>query len=199
MHFSLAFKSAIARRPVLFISSVVLLLFLVFYLIATFYPVAEKQALGIKIESEKGLPVRLTIPAINVNAAIQSVGVTDKGEMDVPSNTVDVGWFRLGTLPGEKGSAVIDGHFDGENGEAAVFANLYKLKKGDKLYIKDNKGESTTFVVRESRTYNVGYAEDVFSSNDGGSHLNLITCDGVWDGVKKSYAKRLVVFADLVP
>jgi hypothetical protein len=52
------------------------------------------------------------------------------------------------------------------------------------------------FVVRESRTYNPGYAEEVFSANDG-AHLNLVTCDGVWDGAKKSYSKRLVIFADI--
>ena len=135
------------------------------------------------------------IPAINVNAAIQNLGVTAKGAMEVPSNTADVGWFRLGPRPGEKGSAVIAGHFNGENGEAGVFTNLYKLRKGDKLYIKDDKGISITFVVRESRLYNPGYADEVFSGT-GSAQLNLITCDGVLDGAKKSFSKRLVVFAD---
>ena len=147
-------------------------------------------------KTSPGLPMRLTIPAINVNAIIQYVGVTSKGEMEVPSNATDVGWFKLGSRPGEIGSAVIAGHFDGKNGEAAVFFNLYKLKVGDKLYVEDDKGISITFVVRESRTYNLGYAEEVFSSNDK-AHLNLVTCDGVWDGAKKSYSKRLVVFADI--
>jgi LPXTG-site transpeptidase (sortase) family protein len=143
-----------------------------------------------------GLPERLMIPAINVNAAIQNLGVTTKGAMAVPSNTVDVGWFKLGPRPGEKGSAVIAGHFDGENGEAGVFTNLNKLKKGDKLYIEDNKGISVVFIVQESRIYNPGYADEVFSGT-GSAHLNLITCDGVWDGAKKSYSKRLVVFTDI--
>jgi LPXTG-site transpeptidase (sortase) family protein len=145
-----------------------------------------------------GLPVVLTIPTIKVNAGIQQLGVNSKGEMDVPSNSTDVGWFKLGSRPGEKGSAVIDGHFDGKNGKAGVFFNLYKLKKGDKLYVKDDKGITTTFIVRESHAYDPGYAEDVFSSNDN-AHLNLITCDGVWDGSKKSYSKRLVVFTDIAP
>ena len=144
-----------------------------------------------------GLPVRLMIPVINVNAVIQYVGVTPKGAMAVPNNATDVGWFKLGPRPGEKGSAVIAGHFDGENGEAGVFTNLNKLKKGDKLYIKNDKGISITFVVRESRIYNPGYANDVFSGSSS-AYLNLITCDGVWDGAKKSYSKRLVVFADIV-
>jgi len=148
-------------------------------------------------KASPGFPVRLLIPAINVNAAVQQVGFTKSREMEVPSNTVDVGWFKLGSRPGEKGSAVIDGHFDGDSGGAGVFTNLYKLKKGDKLYIENDKGEVTVFVVRESRTYDPGYAYDIFSLSDS-AHLNLITCDGVWDGVKKSYNKRLVVFADAI-
>ncbi len=148
-------------------------------------------------KASSGSPVRLKIPSINVDAAIEYVGLTSKRAMEVPINSVDVGWYKLGPRPGEKGSAVIDGHFDGENGEASVFTNLYKLKQGDKLYIEDNKGITFTFVVQESRTYDSGYSSDVFSRSDG-THLNLITCDGVWDGIKKSYSKRLVVFADII-
>ncbi|MFA5714473.1 MAG: PAS domain S-box protein [Candidatus Paceibacterota bacterium] len=39
-------------------------------------------------------------------------------------------------------------------------------------------------------------ATDIFVSNDGKAHLNLITCGGFLDEVSKSYPKRLVVFAD---
>ncbi len=141
-------------------------------------------------------PMRLVIPAINVNANIQNTGITSKGVMETPNNAVDAGWFDLGPRPGEKGSAVIAGHFDGKNGEAGVFTNLNKLKPGDKLYVQDYKGASTTFTVSGNRIYDPGYADEVFSSNDG-THLNLITCDGVWDGDLKSYSKRLVVFTDI--
>ena len=143
----------------------------------------------------QGLPTFLTIPTINIQANIQDLGINSDGEMDIPNNIIDVGWFKFGSRPGEKGSAVIAGHFDGENGKG-VFANLNKLKEGDKLYIKDNNGISFVFVVRESHIYDPGYVEEVFNLNDS-SHLNLITCDGVWDENKKSYSKRLVVFADL--
>ncbi len=143
------------------------------------------------------LPVQLLIPSININTTIQQVGVSPEGVMEVPSNNLEVGWFNIGPRPGKKGSAVISGHFDGQNGEAGVFANLYKLKKGDKVSIQDNDGVTTSFVVRESRTYDPGYAEEVFSTNDG-IHLNLITCDGTWDAGQKRYSKRLVVFTDLI-
>lgn len=156
-----------------------------------------QNILGIQDSTvSRGVPVRLTIPAINVNANIQSVGVTQSGDMEVPDNAIDVGWFKVGPHPGEKGSGVIAGHVDGENGEAGVFANLNMIKKGEKVYVKNDKGMTITFTVRESRVYDPGYAEDVFSSNDG-AHLNLITCDGIWDGEKKSFSKRLVVFTDI--
>lgn len=148
------------------------------------------------VSKSQEFPLRLIIPLINVDANIQQLGVTSKGEMEVPSNSIDVGWFKLGSRPGEKGSAVITGHFNGENGEVGVFANLYKLKKGDKVYIKDDKGKSVIFAVWESRIYDPGYADDVFGRNDS-AHLNLVTCDGVWDGAKKSYNERLVVFTDI--
>lgn len=143
-----------------------------------------------------GSPVRLIIPAINVNAGVQNVGVTPKGDMEVPSNTTDVGWFDLGPRPGEIGSSVIAGHFDGKSGEKGVFFDLYKLKEGDKLYVENDKGITISFRVLGSRIYYPGYADDVFSRNDG-TYLNLITCDGVWDGAKKTFSKRLVVSAEI--
>lgn len=143
------------------------------------------------------LPMRLRIPAIKVEANIEEVGVNTKGEMEVPGNILEVGWFKVGPKPGEKGSAVISGHFDGKNNEAGVFVNLDKLKVGDKVYIEDNDGSSHSFVVREARTYVPGYADEVFGKGES-VHLNLITCDGVWDGTKKSFSRRLVIYTDLV-
>jgi len=143
-------------------------------------------------------PVRLKIPIINVDAAIEHVGLTSEGAVDVPKNPINAAWFDVGPRPGENGSAVITGHYGRwKNGETSVFDNLYKLKKEDKLYVEDNKGIIITFVVREIRSYEPdAYASEVFISSDGKSHLNLITCEGVWDNNFKSYSKRLVVFTD---
>ena len=149
------------------------------------------------VKTAQGLPIRLIIPKINVDALIEYMGVTAIGAMDVPNTAVNVGWFKLGPQPGERGSAVIAGHFDGKNGEAGVFINLYRLKQGDKIYVENNKKTSIAFVVREIRIYDPGYANSVFSTSES-AHLNLITCDGAWDGAKKSYDKRLVVFADIL-
>jgi LPXTG-site transpeptidase (sortase) family protein len=145
-----------------------------------------------------GVPVRLKIPSINVDAALESVGLTPGGAVGVPKGTENAAWFDLSPRPGEKGSAVIDGHYGWwKNNTPTVFNNLGKLRKGDKLYVQDETGVIITFVVRESRKFNPGAdAAGVFASGDGKSHLNLITCDGVWNDASKNYPDRLVVFTD---
>ena len=146
-----------------------------------------------------GLPLRLKIPSINVDIPVEYVGLTLDGAMDVPKERANVAWFNLGQRPGKNGSAVIAGHYGWKNGKASVFDNLYKLRKGDKLYIENDKGEIISFVVRESRRYDPeADATDVFRSSDGKVHLNLVTCEGAWDEVSKTYSKRLVVFTDKV-
>jgi len=149
-------------------------------------------------ESRRTLPVRLTIPKINVDAAIEYVGLAPDGSMDVPKEPGNAGWFSLGPRPGEKGTAVVAGHFGWKDGKAAVFDDLHLLQAGDRIYVENEKGTTTAFVVRESRTYGENdNPSDAYSSNDGKVHLNLITCEGVWNKNKKSYSDRLVVFADM--
>lgn len=140
-------------------------------------------------------PVRLKIEAIGVNANVQYVGMTDSGELATPSNITDVGWYKLGTRPGNPGSAVLDGHFNGPQGQAGVFSKLTSLKKGDKVTTIDSKGEKVVFTVTGIRTYGADEKPDeVFKSDDVGTHLNLITCSGDWNAESRGYSTRTVVF-----
>ena len=139
----------------------------------------------------------LKIPNINVDADIESVGLTLEGAVDVPKSFANVAWFNLGPRPGKKGSSVVSGHSGWKNGKQSVFDNLYKIKKGDKIYIEDGEGIINVFVVRKFKTYGSNDdASDIFSSSDGKAHLNLITCVGNWYVGQKSPNDRFVVFAD---
>lgn len=189
-----------------FVVSVVGILFsiiIIFFLVpdlpaqGSFTPSSPQVSLSADQADSGFPPTRLKIPSINVDAAIESVGLTTDGAMDVPKQPDDVAWYNLGIRPGGLGSAVIDGHSGYKNNRPAVFDNLYKLSKGDKIYVEDGKGVMTTFVVREIRKYNPNAdAADVFSSNDDQAHLNLITCTGFWNKIWKSHSERLVVFTD---
>jgi len=145
------------------------------------------------------LPMRLEIPSIRLSARIESVGLTPQGDVGVPKGPVDVAWFNLSPRPGDKGSAVISGHYGWKDGIAAAFDSLSALRIGDELYVVNGKGATTTFIVRAIRSYDQNAnAPEVFSSTDGKAHLNLITCEGIWSGLLQSYAKRLVVFTDRI-
>jgi len=147
-----------------------------------------------------GIPARLLIPTIGVDAGVVEVGIGTDGSMESPNSPSGTAWYNLGKKPGETGSAVIAGHFGTwKGGEGSVFDKLNQLKVGDKLSVIDEAGVTVTFVVRESRKFkSEADATDIFRSNDGLAHLNLITCQGTWNKKTKSYPDRLVVFADLV-
>ncbi|MFA6301074.1 MAG: class F sortase [Candidatus Paceibacterota bacterium] len=165
---------------------------------AILVPVVVSTVIPPEIEKiNSGLPIRIKIPNIKVDALVEQVGLTQGGAMGVPEGPADVGWFNLGPRPGDIGSAVIAGHFGWSNNIPAVFDNLHKLNKGDKIYIEDDKGVTISFIVRESKRYDANAdASDVFNSSDEKAHLNLITCEGIWDIVSKGRPYRLIIFAD---
>jgi sortase A len=159
-------------------------------------PLASATSAG-STSTDTGLPVRLRIPKIGVDAALEYVGLTADGEMGVPEGPSNAAWFDAGPRPGEEGTAVIDGHYGWKDDIPAVFDDLIKLQKGDKIYVEDQGGTTIAFVVRDVRTYAENESTSgVFVSSDGKVHLNLITCEGVWSAASKSYSERLVVFAD---
>ena len=145
-----------------------------------------------------GLPIRLKISKLKIDAPVKSLGLTSDGAMDATKGPYDVAWYKFGPRPGEKGSAVIAGHYGRwKNGAISVFNKLNTLVKGDIVSVKDDKGTIISFVVRESKLYApTADATNVFYSNDGKSHLNLVTC--VQDKISKKYTKRLVVFTDKI-
>lgn len=150
-----------------------------------------------KEQDQAELPQQLKIPKLKIDTVIEQVGLTAEGDMDTPKGPNEVAWYKFGPRPGGKGNAVITGHFGLKNNVPGVFDNLDKLSAGDLIYVEDMKGVTISFVVSKIQKY--GAEEDasvVFRSSDDEAHLNLITCDGVWNQAKKSYSHRLVVFAD---
>jgi len=162
-------------------------------------PVKFAQTLNSTIQNSVGLPVRFKIPKIKVDAPVEQVGLASDGSMGVPINPMNTGWYKLGPRPGEVGSAVIAGHVNWWSGAKGAFENLKDLNVGDLVTIQNDKGEVISFMVREIRSFDAGAdADEVFNSTDGKSHLNLVTCEGVWIKSVGQYSSRLVVFTDRV-
>lgn len=144
-----------------------------------------------------GVPLRLKIPSIAVDAMIEKVTVAADGSMGVPKDILNVGWYGPGTRPGDIGSAVIDGHVNWFHGATAVFVDLHKVKVGDSMTVEDSEGAVVSFVIRNIKTLDAAAdSTNVFTSSDGKAHLNLVTCSGAWDKRSQQYVTRLVIFAD---
>ncbi|MDN4524528.1 class F sortase [Fictibacillus fluitans] len=143
------------------------------------------------------IPAKLMIPKINVKANIERVGVLENGQMGVPSNIENTGWFEPGTKPGAQGNAVIDGHVDSKTGPA-VFFDLKDLKPGDEILLSDQKGKTITFIVKKLKSYPNDKAplKEIFGPAST-RNLNLITCTGVFNHTKGTHEERLVVYTEL--
>lgn len=143
-------------------------------------------------------PKVIEIPSLDVKAPIEEVGRLDNGQMGVPQDPDQAGWFSPGTKPGGRGSAVIAGHVDSKTGPA-IFYELDKMKIGDEVLIHGEDGEMLRFAVVKKVAYPRTDApvDEIFGFTYG-SGLNLITCTGSWDRKAKTHDDRLVVYTELV-
>ena len=186
------------------IKSTVILAVCVFgvVLFRTFYyipsdeiPLPEKN---VPTSASEERPISLSIPKIGVDAKIQEVGITQKGNMATPNNFMDVGWYKFGTVPGDMGSAVMAGHVNNEVGLSAVFGKLGDLAEGDDIYVTMEKDKQLHFKVTKTKTYNFDASgKEVFGENNA-KLLKLVTCTGSWVEKLKTHDERLVVSAILV-
>lgn len=144
------------------------------------------------------MPATLIIPKLKIQAAVEPVGVTETGNMDVPKNAADVAWYSYGVWPSQEGNAVIAGHYDTPTGAPAIFYRLRTLKVGDEVEVISENAIHSVFEVSEVSTipYDKMPNEEIFKSKPG-KNLNLITCGGIWDMTKKTYTDRIVVYTTL--
>lgn len=142
-----------------------------------------------------GLPVRLEIPAIGVDAVIEKVGRDAQGAVDVPKIAANVAWFTESALPGQAGRAsIVVGHLDDPYGPA-VFYDLRRLLPGDELAVTYENGDRVVFVVESKERYqhDVVPTQRLYGAT-ANARLNLVTCDGAWDAGQANYQQRLVVY-----
>ena len=163
---------------------------------------AVGPALAIQQEQSKSsalIPARLSIPSIGVNASVEQVGRTSDGSMQTPSSFETVGWYKEGSMPGQPGNAVIDGHVNNALTSAGVFEHLDQVKLGDTIQVSNAAGNTRTFRVTSEQIYSIDQAplSQIFAEG-GPSQLVLITCDGAWDQGRKEFNERLVMYASLV-
>jgi len=146
-----------------------------------------------------GVPVRLEVPALGIDAVVEKVGLDAEGKVDVPKISANVAWFDQSALPGDIGkTSVISGHLDDPYGPA-VFYRLRELVPGDQLAITYSNGERFVFEVEGKERYEFDNvpSQKIFGVTSL-PKLNLITCDGAWNAGQANYQQRLVVYTRLL-
>jgi sortase (surface protein transpeptidase) len=143
-------------------------------------------------------PVHLSIPAIGLSDDVSELGLNADGSVQVPTSWNVPGWYKLGPVPGEKGSAVILGHVDSVNGPAA-FYRLSSLRPGDQVTVRLSGGATVRFKVIGLRMYlKTKFPDQLVYGPRSYSALQLVTCGGAFDSTTHHYLSNLVVFTALV-
>ncbi len=141
-------------------------------------------------------PLRLRIPAHGIDAPVEPVGLTERGNMDIPQSAFSVGWYEHGFVPGDTGNAVLAGHRDTALGTPGIFWALSGMQPGEIIVVETENGPLKFRVTRtEAFPYDRAPMQEIFGAASG-RYLNLITCIGQWN--RQTYDRRLVIFAELM-
>ncbi len=142
-----------------------------------------------------GVPTRVVIPDVKVDAAVLQVGTTKAGAQDVPHSLKDTGWWKDGQQPGQPGNAVIVGHTASK--ADGVFDHLSEVKNGDLVTVRGKEGKVTYRVTSELELKVEKFAgeSDKIYRETGPSGLVLMTC-GDWNG--KRFETTVIVYAKAV-
>ncbi|MDN0198717.1 class F sortase [Streptomyces sp. S.PNR 29] len=146
-----------------------------------------------------GVPDRVRIPAIRVDAPIMPVGLDADGWVGAPppEDPNLAGWFTGAVSPGEKGTAVVVGHVDNTQGPA-VFYGLGALKQGNQVEVARRDGKTAVFEIYGVEVFaKDNFPGDRVYGSKGAPELRVITCGGGFSQ-QSGYAGNVVAFARLV-
>jgi sortase (surface protein transpeptidase) len=143
-------------------------------------------------------PVRLSIPAVRLNAPVKPVGIDpDTRELAVPEARSTVGWYRYGPgMDADSGSLVIAGHVDSLTQGPGPFFRLAEVGAGARISVRATDGSVRGFRVVSREVFRKSKAPyDRLFARDGPFRLTLVTCGGGFDRKTGSYRDNVVVTA----
>jgi LPXTG-site transpeptidase (sortase) family protein len=143
------------------------------------------------------LPKYLDIPKLKLHTRILSEGVTKSGQLQVPWNIYDTGWYNSSSQPGQTGAMLVDGH-SGIGKMHGVFYELATLFVGDPISVTRGDGQVVTYKVAKVQTViatSVDMASMIVSADTAKPGLNLITCAGDVIPGTTELNKRVLVYA----
>jgi LPXTG-site transpeptidase (sortase) family protein len=145
------------------------------------------------------IPIRISIPAIGVDAPVIRLGLNPDRTIQVPTNLADAGWFQPGPEPGERGAAVIAGHLESRSGPG-VFYRLRELPVGGMIEVQLQDRTTVRFVVRSmTRVPKSRFPTKLVYARTKEPTLSLVTCAGPLNWSTGHHQDNYIVFATIAP
>jgi sortase family protein len=119
----------------------------------------------------------LVVPGVDLRADhLDDLGTGPAGELQVPADPQELGWFAGSAVPGQSGPAVVVGHVDSWQGPG-VFRRLRDLHAGDPIDVPRSDGTVAHFVVDSVESFDKDAfpTQHVYGPTPGPS-LRLVTC-----------------------
>lgn len=141
-------------------------------------------------------PRELTLPS-GTTAPVRLADVAPSGELSVPDDSAELGWWVGGAPPGAgAGTTMVAGHVDTARFGLGVFAELADLVPGDVVTVADGLGAEHSYVVTETvRTEKTALPSELFDVT-GPPRLALVTCGGPFDERTGRYRDNVIVWAE---
>ena len=133
-------------------------------------PIPEREPL-------EAWPVRMYIPALGIDAAIQDTG-SSQGVMEIVPSADIISWFRGAAIPGNDGNCFLAGHnnWGGVNGP---LMEMDTLNIGDEMDIEYADGTRLKFMLESVFVYALATAPAHLIMDAGGeARVTVITCKG---------------------
>jgi LPXTG-site transpeptidase (sortase) family protein len=142
-------------------------------------------------------PARIRLPTLGVDASVVASGVDERGEMQVPDDIRETGWYRFSPPPGSTaGSSVVAGHIDDRVQGHGAFYDLAGVAVGDPITVTTSTGVELDYRVSDVRQIaKTDLPVDEIFAIDGPPRLMLVTCGGSFDRATRNYRDNVVVTA----
>jgi len=147
------------------------------------------------------VPVRLSIPALAIDAPIESTEIDLRhGVLGVPVDVHRLAWWRDGALPGARSGAIlVAGHVDSARQGRGALSPLPRARPGELVAIAARGGRTFRYRIDSVRTYPKAQLPTSVFSRSGRARLVIVTCGGPFDAATRHYLDNIVVTASPLP
>lgn len=159
----------------------------------------------------EGVPVRLRMPSLGVNAPFEKIGLdataaadaSGKQPLGSPKDRTRAGWYTYGPAPGSgQGTILTNGHTYRDG--SAIFREDFsrRIAVGQRILITLDNGTTCIYAVQRvwrevnaKREYPQIVTAERLYDFEGPERLFLVTCSGSWNAIAQDYESVSMLIA----